>query len=840
MSEHTLTVESTHRYVARHDVVYLSPPLDGFNGLPIGGGSWGGMIWFSESSLLWQLNHTDCYDSTAKPVNGYQGAILRSLGRLELDLGCPHFNPIYRKSFSARINLGEGRVEITSESVFGRFDVTIMIDPISGIGVIQIKQSPSLMAVAGDMRVRLERWGSPPHGWWYSRLDPCEAADLGRTRASFSHGIATLASEFGTRVGTVEVCIRQTGGACASVAQLRPHRVEIDVPSEAAHATELLLACRVGSLASSEDSAREGTFHDATGGVIEQSARNWWRDYWNRFFFSIGDDYVENLVYLHLFYMGCSGYGSYPAAFNGAIWLWNRDVRNWAFPHHWNTQQAYWGLLSANQPEIVETYVRTYSRILPRLEENARKRGIDGAILSEIHDFEGTAISADVPEMRDNFTQLPQVALMAWWHYRMTLNIEFLKSHGYPLLRSSAESLISLVEETGSGAVAIRPTSTYEDDRKDDEGLLLRFRNSVTTLSMSKAVFQAIGIAARLLDTDNEFVERCADLAARLPAPAVNLKDSSRGPTISSGTLVTTGECAEVEDHNHGPIFSPVFPANLVGLNDKGTGIFNAAVNSIETYPMYVNAITPTVVIAARLGLSEHCLSRIEAIVQNLQHFPNGLFYNIDHWFIHSKASKPDSREWAGKPDMAAFQRDYINDRSLQYTVEVAGSEDPAQDVSAGRRGVSMQDFIQAGLEPIGHLSCGVFEMLLQSHESVIRIFPSYPAQWEGRFSLRAYGGFIVSSYKRAFQSPAYVHIRALEGGRLVICNPWEELSSIWVKGSQWQNLEVGDLIEIDTRRGEELTLSPVADDSMIFQDSNNYSTNSGPKSKGFASLGLR
>ena len=130
--------------------------------------------------------------------------------------------------------------------------------------------------------------------------------------------------------------------------------------------------------------------------------------------------------------------------------------------------------------------------------------------------------------------------------------------------------------------------------------------------------------------------------------------------------------------------------------------------------------------------------------------------------------------------------------------------------------------------------------MLLQSHESVIRIFPSYPAQWEGRFSLRAYGGFIVSSYKRAFQSPAYVHIRALEGGRLVICNPWEELSSIWVKGSQWQNLEVGDLIEIDTRRGEELTLSPVADDSMIFQDSNNYSTNPGPKSKGFASLGLR
>jgi hypothetical protein len=60
------------------------------------------------------------------------------------------------------------------------------------------------------------------------------------------------------------------------------------------------------------------------------------------------------------------------------------------------------------------------------------------------------------------------------------------------------------------------------------------------------------------------------------------------------------------------------------------------------------------------------------------------------------------------------------------------------------------------------------------------------------------------------------------------------------VKRSQWQNLEVGGLIEIDTRRGEEITLSPLADDSVIFQDSNDYSTNPEPKASGFASLGLR
>jgi hypothetical protein len=602
---------------------------------------------------------------------------------------------------------------------------------------------------------------------------------------------------------------------------------------------ELFLSCQVGQLVPSADAACVDIFDDVTACQIEQSTKEWWKKYWGRFFLSIGDDYVENLVYLHLFYMGCSGYGKYPAAFNGAIWLWNRDVRNWAFPHHWNTQQAYWGLLSANQPELVETYLRTYSRMLPRLMENARERGLEGAVLSEIHDFEGTPISANVPEMRDNYTPLPQVALMAWWHYRMTLNVGFLRSHGYPLLRSSAESLISLIEENDAGEISVLPTSTYEDDRRDDQGRLLRFHNSVTTLSMSKAVFQAVSIATMRLDFDEEFGERCARLANRLPAPTVNLNDSSRGPAISSGTLVTTGDCAGFENHNHGPIFAPVFPAGLLGLCDKGTELFNAAVNSIETYPMYYNAITPTVAIAARLGLTGHCLARIDAIVQNLQQFPNGLFFNVDHWFQYSKAPKPDCNEWGGKTDMSALQRDYIHDRSLQCPGRADEDEDGVPDSSRGRRGISMQEFIQPGLEPMGHLACGVFEMLLQSHEPAIRIFPSYPVQWDGQFSLRAYGGFIISSQKQAFQSPTYVHIRALEGGRLAVCNPWENATSIWMKRVTWEHIEVTALIEIDMGRGEEVTLSPVVDDAVSLQTAKEYSANCKPKANGLASLGL-
>lgn len=46
-------------FLSRHDLVFLSPPDEGWEGLPIGNGRMGGPLWIDERGLCFQLNHND-------------------------------------------------------------------------------------------------------------------------------------------------------------------------------------------------------------------------------------------------------------------------------------------------------------------------------------------------------------------------------------------------------------------------------------------------------------------------------------------------------------------------------------------------------------------------------------------------------------------------------------------------------------------------------------------------------------------------------------------------------------------------------------------------------------
>ncbi len=79
-------------------------------------------------------------------------------------------------------------------------------------------------------------------------------------------------------------------------------------------------------------------------------------------------------------------------------------------------------------------------------------------------------------------------------------------------------------------------------------------------------------------------------------------------------------------------------------------------------------------------------------------------------------------------------------------------------------------------LESGGILTTAVNEMLLQSHQGVIRIFPAFPNHWRGRFSLRAVGSFLVSSEIKDGEVK-YIVIENLGGGNRIcrIANCWNE-----------------------------------------------------------------
>ena len=77
------------------------------------------------------------------------------------------------------------------------------------------------------------------------------------------------------------------------------------------------------------------------------------------------------------------------------------------------------------------------------------------------------------------------------------------------------------------------------------------------------------------------------------------------------------------------------------------------------------------------------------------------------------------------------------------------------------------------GMESLGHFTHGLQEMLLQSHEGPIRVFPATPDRWEGAFTLLAEGGFLVSSHRAAGQPASFIKIVSRRGGRCLVELPW-------------------------------------------------------------------
>jgi len=811
---------NTQDYLARHDIVHHSPPTEGWEGLPLGNGSFGGPLWASQDGLIFQANHTDTYELPDPADPGEQRAdwmVLRSCGRLTIQHAAPIHDWLYLNDFEARLSLGQAQATYKAHNAFGRFETTAFTHARRPLAVLHHRAmyAGDLAEGGAPIRITLERWGSRVAGWWYNRLQGGASFGLGKVQVSVDGEDACLQASF--RGVEVALRCRVVGAAGSAPVQVRvthARQVEITVEAAPQHDFTILLAC-----ATSHDSpdplAETRAVLDAAQAAPDLAAehRRWWADFWQRSFLHISQDYVENLYYLHHYLMGASARGKYPPLFNGGLWLWNHDVRNWVNPHHWNEQQSFWCLPAANRAEFIKPYMDTYHRLMPQAMASTERRGFQGMLWIDQHDFSGRQVAERSPSFRDNYTPAAQIGMLFWWHYLATGDVGYLRAKGYPFLNAVGDFYLGLlrwVEERGQYEVPL--ASTYEDERP------WRFTDTITNLAMIRAVFPALIEASQLLEVDADKRARWQHVLDHLPPFRLNDRDKVRGVTLASG-LVDGKELPEREDHGHGPLFCPIFPGSGLGLKDKGSPLFEAACHTLATYPPVTIAITPTVIIAARLGMAAEVRKRLTAMVRNLQHFSNGLFFNIDHWHTLSRRASPQGFAqwhapgyWASRDyqldDTPAYQRDYLEDRGCRFkNVLVLASE--ADGVAEHRADTPAAPFSQMGMESLGNLAAGLQEMLLQSHEGLIRVFPAIPDEWEGAFTLLAIGGFLVTSRRPAYGAPDFIEIVSQRGGTCRVALPWRGDVTIQ-QGEQAQQVAVdGDALTLDTVAGQRYLLYP-------------------------------
>src|SRR5919198_2611663 len=161
-------------FLSRHDVVYLAPAPDGIDGLPVGNGDLGAMIWTPPDQLRLALNKVDLWDDGPDgPFNSWGedaeevSTMLRAAGVLTFSNGLPLYDRLYLTGFAARLRLAEARVELRAEAPFGRASAEVLASSAFGVLVVRYRDETEEEV---PRRIGLERWGTRSLLHWYRHV----------------------------------------------------------------------------------------------------------------------------------------------------------------------------------------------------------------------------------------------------------------------------------------------------------------------------------------------------------------------------------------------------------------------------------------------------------------------------------------------------------------------------------------------------------------------------------------------------------------------------------------------------------------------------------------------
>ncbi len=397
--------------IAQYNLVYRTPPSDPLQGLPLGNGRLGALLWFEDDAVVWQLNRCDLFDevdydtfSNWARSEEEKVSTLRHAGRGRLKFQLPVFDRFYLRDCHGVLDIASGKAVMEVESFYGSVKIEAVIDEGSDNLLLRVKAELS-ETVAPELV--LERYGSRTYSHWYSLINrdpsfgqiPTEAlitddGNLGlrmkMSNREFSYAASLDCKTVTRKANSCEVIAR--------MADSNQHSFRAIIG-----ATGLVHAESFQELLEIQRKLNWTTAVELTAAA--------WKKFWQNFRLRSANDYLNNLYYLSLYFFNASQRGKYPGRFINGLWNWNRDVQPWNFFFHWNQQQLYWGVYAAGHPELAEAYLdfrfRNMDKGLKDAEEYFKVKS--GIFVSDVVDCNGVNSAAE----RHNHTPSAQIAMIS-------------------------------------------------------------------------------------------------------------------------------------------------------------------------------------------------------------------------------------------------------------------------------------------------------------------------------------------------------------------------------------------------------------------------------------------
>ena len=793
--------------VSRADLNYDTPVKQSVEGMPIGNGRMGSLVWTTPQALHFQINRVDlfCVGNNSRSFPMGNNAYSSGCGYVDIGLEGYGDEIFTGSAFRQHLSVYDGLTTVVGNDVTAR---TLAWNDGDVIAVELDDQRDHPSAINLDLRmlryavdyIVQENYVLFSH----HATQVQNGAHSAQSRLEIRDGRIILVQEFreGKFYSASAVAIGVVGRE-SKPSYYNESTVRLSVAPGQGKFTALIASAAsynpgedVAGLALKQLVAAQAKHFDE----LLADNRAWWSQYWPKSFVHLHSadgaaDRVEAGYTYFLYIMGSCSRGTYMPRFAGMLWGSNGDLREWGSEYWWHNQETYYGLLEpACRPELLDPLFRTYDRNLASFARAARQQwGSQGIWIPETTYFNGLENLPDgvAKEMRQlylaqkpwknrsaefmsfaegksgmdsrwNWRILPsarevnkngdlgpfawtshimsataKIAYVYWLHYAYTLDEDWLRTNGYPVIKGAAEFYRNFpnLYRARDGKYHIRYVNNHERDLgTSDTPEELTAMHEIFPLAIRTS--EILGVDANLRPLWKKVFDRLA------------------------------------------PIPIALEPAEYYDQCNIGTENLVLRTNVINAFHLrYTNGISEMT--------NGSTLSRLPVAVCNLG------------WTDKAK------------PMLAALTEPYKTVKQLDYATK------GEWDVGVMRNRLALDEGPGAiECERLGMLSQALHLALLQSapptpdKEPINYLFPAWPKDWDAQFTLAARDAFVISASQQNGQLQ-FVEIHSRKGGLCRVHNPWGEARvSLYRTGKSAETIS-GPLLVIPTTAGETLTLVP-------------------------------
>ncbi|MEP9360401.1 glycoside hydrolase family 95-like protein [Sphingomonas sp. KR3-1] len=816
--------------IALSDLHYAEPPRRSEEGLPIGNGRMGSLVWTTASQVRLQINRVDAYpagsasNSFNEAHNDYCGGCawldLRFEGR-----------PFRKGKVALHLSVYDGIVTITGDGV--KVEIVAAREPDVFAIAIQDRRGSAVTATLRALRY------AP------SSTDANGAADthattlrtrshLAVTRLHAEDAAIALSQEFREVPFRSHTAVMAAFASGAAESELLD---EASVALIASDATTLFVssAAGFGDDGDSLATARRALETARTAGMpaLAQAARAWWHDFWDQGSLALHSadgtaERVQRDYHYYLYLMAATSGGKFPPKFNGMLWNTGGDPRAWGAQHWYTNTSCYQEALPASgRLVLTDPFFDLYSAMLPACRAAAEAQwGSQGIFIPETVTFDGPEplppeIAAEMralylsrkpwaeksPAFLDYattkhpyasvwnwktpgrwekgrylfgerghgpygptshiFATTAKIAYHFWLRYEFTQDRAWLAERAYPMLRGAVEFY------RHHPMVRLEADGRFHIQGSNNSEPIRDARDASEDLAALRAVIPALLRAAALLDRDKALQPAWRDFLDRLaPLPC------SDDPDVLGADLL------------HGP--------RTLAAARGPARYFNPDYVRAEPHTLPVWFFDLCGVEARDTALRDLAQATLDRLVES--HGPASKTWN------NGLTKLPIAAALLGRAELV---RDLVPRQMGALAAPGALANTPLL-----RNRLSLGEGAQAmSAQHLGRASEALQLALLQSappapgEDPILHLFPAWPTDWDADYRLHARGGFVVEATMTR-GAVTRLELRSKAGAPCRLRNPFPAAVTLQRDGRPAETL-TGSLLSFPTRMGETIALIP-------------------------------